>query len=62
VSLGVQERGDGRRIDAAGHGYGDGVRMRHRATRYDDSRCGSLRGMGSMDGMGESGPGCTTES
>ena len=62
VPLGVQERGDGRRIDAAGHGYGNGVRLRHRATRYDDSRYGSLRGTSLMVGMGEGGPGCTAES
>jgi hypothetical protein len=29
VSLGVEERGDGGGIDAAGHGHGDGIEGRH---------------------------------
>ena len=30
VSLGVQECGDGGGVDSSGHGYGDGVVLRHR--------------------------------
>jgi hypothetical protein len=30
MSLGVKQRGDGRRVDAAGHGHGDGVWLRHK--------------------------------
>jgi len=32
MSLGVQKRGDGGGIDAAGHGYCDGVLLRHKTT------------------------------
>jgi hypothetical protein len=31
VSLGVQECGDGGGVDAAGHGYGNGVLLGHKA-------------------------------
>ncbi len=33
VSLGVEERGDGGGVDAAGHGYGNGVLLRHKGPR-----------------------------
>ncbi len=33
VTLGVQERGDGGGVDAAGHGYGNGVLLRHKGPR-----------------------------
>jgi hypothetical protein len=30
MSLGVEERGDGGGVDATGHGYGNGVLLRHK--------------------------------
>ena len=33
MSLGVEERGDGGGVDAAGHGYGNGVLLRHKGPR-----------------------------
>jgi len=33
MSLGVEERGDGGGVDATGHGYGNGVLLRHKGLR-----------------------------
>lgn len=34
ISLGMQERCDGRRVDAAGHGYGYGALLRHKPLTF----------------------------